>query len=100
VTRILEIECQFTDDYLTGHAMRVGLAGDQTSADTLERLLPTIRNDLEFEADQIRDAGFENYTRMRETAPEQHNIDAITQFLAITPDKASEITSSDYLFSD
>jgi len=100
VTRILEIECQFSDDYLTGHAMRVGLAGEQTSSDTLERLLPTIRNDMVFESDQIRDAGFENLTRFRETAPQQHNIDALTQFLAITPDKAVEITSIDYLFKD
>ncbi len=27
VTRLLEIECEFSDDYLIGHAQRVGLAG-------------------------------------------------------------------------
>lgn len=30
-TRLLEIDCNMTDDYLVGHARRVGLAGDQTS---------------------------------------------------------------------
>lgn len=100
VTRILEIECQFSDDYLTGHAMRVGLAGEQTSLETLERLLPTIRNDMVYEADQIRDAGFENHCRIREAASEQSNVDALAKFLAIPPDKATEIAAADYLFAD
>lgn len=100
VTRIMEIECQFTDDYLIGHAMRVGLAGDQTSTDTLERLLPTIRNDMIHESDAIRDASFENMTRMREVSDEDTNAQALSQFLAITQDKAKEIAGTDYLFSD
>ncbi len=100
VTRILEIECQFTDEYLIGHAMRVGLAGEQTSADTLERLLPTIRGDMVHESDRIRDAGFESHTRFRETAPEDINTDALSAFLAISGEKAQEIASTDYLFAD
>jgi len=100
VTRILEIECQFTDDYLTGHAMRVGLAGEQTSGDTLERLLPTIRGDMVHESDLIRDAHFENHSRMRETASQGENADAVTRFLAIPQDKAQEIANTDHLFAD
>ncbi|MFK7835153.1 MAG: DUF5928 domain-containing protein [Sulfitobacter sp.] len=100
VTRIMEIECHFSDDYLTGHAMRVGLAGDQTSSDTLDRLLPTIRNDMVFESDRIRDAAFEHLTRMREHADVEQNADALTEFLAIPKDKAQEIAQTDYLFSD
>ena len=80
--------------------MRVGLAGEQTSADTLERLLPTIRNDMIHESDGIRDAGFENHCRIREIASEQHNVDALTKFLAIPHDKATEIAATDYLFAD
>ncbi|MGJ8546273.1 MAG: DUF5928 domain-containing protein [Sulfitobacter sp.] len=100
VTRILEIECQFTDDYLTGHAMRVGLAGEHTSEDTLARLLPTIRNDMIFESDAIRDAHFENYNRMRESAESQDNAEALARFLTIGPEKALEIAQTDYLFAD
>ena len=55
VTRMLEIQCDFSEEYMIGHAMRVGLAGEQTSAETLERLLPTIRNDMNFESDALRD---------------------------------------------
>ncbi|MBD3664858.1 DUF5928 domain-containing protein [Sulfitobacter aestuariivivens] len=99
-TRMLEIECQFSDDYLTGHAMRVGLAGDQTSDDTLDRLLPTIRNDMVHESDAIRDADFHNMSRLRETATEDQNAEAIGSFLSISRDKATEITRTDHLFAD
>ncbi|MCB2135654.1 MAG: glycosyl transferase, partial [Rhodobacteraceae bacterium] len=73
VTRLLEIECQFTDDYLIGHAKRVGLAGEHTSAETLARLLPTIRYDLRYESDRIRDANFDYVYRIRETAGPDEN---------------------------
>lgn len=100
VTRILEIECQFTDDYLTGHAMRVGLAGDQTSSETLERLLPTIRGDMIHESDRIRDAAFEHHSRFRETGSEAENTDALSAFLALGQDKSREISQTDHLFAD
>ena len=100
VTRILEIECQFSDDYLAGHAMRVGLAGERTSEETLDRLLPTIRNDMTFESDRIHDAQFEHYTRMRENASTEENASVLAAFLQIPQDKALEIAKTHYLFSD
>ena len=99
-TRIMEIECQFSDDYLTGHAMRVGLAGEQTSDETLERLLPTIRNDMMHESDMIRDAQFDHLSLMQETADVEVNATALKEFLAIPRDKAREIAQSHYLFAD
>ena len=100
VTRVLEIECQFSDDYLVGHAKRVGLAGERTSVDTLERLLPTIRNDLTLESDRIRDAQFENYARVRETASAQENTEALAAFLRISPEQARPIAETHHLFTD
>ena len=43
ITRLLQVNCQFSDEYLVGHARRVGLAGERTGQQTLDRLLPTIR---------------------------------------------------------
>ncbi len=100
VTRILEIDCSFSNEYLIGHAMRVGLAGDQTSQETLARLLPTIRNDMLFESDAIRDAQFENHERIRETAASDDNAEALSKFLGITQEKAHEIAATEYLFAD
>jgi hypothetical protein len=67
-TRILEIDCEFTDEYLIGHGKRVGLAGEMTAKETLDRLLPTIRYDVRFESDRIRDANFPHHYRIRECA--------------------------------
>ena len=100
VIRMLEIECPFSDDYLIGHAMRVGLAGAQTSHETLERLLPTIRNDTIFESDRIRDAQFENHDQMRESAGEDDNARALSHFLSITSEKAHDIAKTNHLYSD
>ena len=100
VTKFLEIECDFTDEYLLGHARRVGLAGDQTPQDTLERLLPTIRYDIVFENERIRDAGFENLDRIRESAKVEENVPPLARFLDIPIDTAWEIASQDHLFTD
>ncbi|MBO9475575.1 glycosyl transferase [Shimia sp. R10_1] len=99
-TRMLEIQCDFSDQYLTGHAIRIGLAGEQTPAETLERLLPTIKRDIFNESDRIRDAGFENLSRMIEGSSEDSHTNAIKNFLHVTDETAQEIVRTDYLFSD
>jgi hypothetical protein len=99
-TRLLEIECQFTNEYLIGHAKRVGLAGEQTGAETLARLLPTIRYDLRYESDSIRDAGFDHLCRLRQTAGPDENAVPLAEFLSIPEATALEIAAMEHLFSD
>src|SRR6056297_796102 len=65
-TRLLEIQCHMTDDYLIGHAKRVGLVGADASDETIERLLPTIWHDVDYESECIRDAGFVGHFRLSE----------------------------------
>ncbi|MFD1340989.1 DUF5928 domain-containing protein [Litorisediminicola beolgyonensis] len=100
VTRILEIECQFSDDYLIGHAMRVGLAGERTPKETLNRLLPTIRGDMTHESDRIRDADFDNYLRIREVNTPDENAVAVERFLGLQREQALDIARTHYLFAD
>ena len=100
VTRLLEIQCRFTDDYLAGHAKRVGLAGDMTPPDVLGRLLPTIRSDITHESDMIREAGFPNMHRIRDGAPLEENTASLARFLSLSDDKAREIAATHYLFVD
>ena len=99
-TKMLEIECDFSDEYLKGHARRVGLAGEQTSPATLNRLLPTIRNDMTHETDQIRDAGFPHHYRIRETADHGENAETLAAFLDLPPDRAMDIAGAHHLFAD
>uniref|UniRef100_UPI002626AA3E DUF5928 domain-containing protein n=1 Tax=Marivita sp. TaxID=2003365 RepID=UPI002626AA3E len=48
--RILEVQCAFTDDYLIGHANRVGLAHEGTPDGVVDHLLPTLRHEFDYEA--------------------------------------------------
>ncbi len=100
VTRVLEVQCHFSDEYLTGHAMRIGLAGEKTPPDTLERILPTIRKDIVHESDRIRDAEFENHRRIREVDEMDEYIDPLISFLSIGPEAAQRIAQTEHLFAD
>ncbi len=99
-TRVLEIDCSFSDEYLAGHAKRTGLAGDHTTDEQLERLVPTLRNDLHHELDRIRDKEYENYERISEEASPEENAEALARFLEVDGDTALEIMQIHYLFSD
>ncbi|SHH52144.1 DUF5928 domain-containing protein [Marivita hallyeonensis] len=99
-TRLLEVQCNFSDDYLIGHATRVGLAGDRTPVETLMRLLPTIRNDIVHESDRIRDAEFENYLCIHEENSAEVNAKALATFLSASREQALEIARTDHLFAD
>jgi hypothetical protein len=100
VTRMLQVESEFSDEYLLGHARRVGLAGERTPQETLDRLLPTIRGDVGFESDQIRDSGFPELHRIRENASVEENIGPISRFLSIPEERAREIAAAEWLFAD
>jgi Family of unknown function (DUF5928) len=99
-TRLLEVECEFTDDYLMGHARRVGLAGDQAPKQTVDKLLPTIRYDVRFESDKIRDAGFTKFRRIRQSGSVDENTHALAEFLGVPVEKAREIAGTAQLFVD
>lgn len=99
-TRLLELECEFSDEYLIGHAKRVGLAGELTTGETMQQLLPTIRYDVVYESDRIRDAGFNNHLRVRELASPDENARPIAEFLGVSEDVARGIAQTPYLFAD
>ena len=98
--RLLEIQCDFTDEYLIGHARRVGLAGDRSPPEVIDRLLPTIRYDVRFESDRLRDANFAGFLRIRQAATVDENAGPLADFLDISAEKAREIAATEYLFVD
>ncbi|MBC7131501.1 MAG: glycosyl transferase [Roseovarius sp.] len=98
--RLLEIQCSFADAYLVGHAQRVGLAGAQTSPETLASLLPTLRGDILHESDRIREAGFAGHLILRENDGLAEHADILARFLDIPAEKAQEIAQLDHLFAD
>jgi hypothetical protein len=98
--RLLEIDCRFSDDYLIGHARRVGLAAAATPEAAMARLLPTIRYDVRFESDRLRDLNLAGHHRIRETDSAEDNARSLAEFLGVPLDQAREIAATDYLFVD
>lgn len=98
--RLLEIICEYSDDFLLGHATRVGLVSDQSPADTVDRLLPTIRYDVTYESNRLRDAGFAHHYRIRESADAEENAVPLAAFLGIDLALAREIAATPHLFMD
>ncbi|MCA0930795.1 DUF5928 domain-containing protein [Ruegeria profundi] len=99
-THVLEIECEYSDDYLIGHARRVGLAGENSPTETVARLVPALRNALAHESELIRAAGFSGYSLMRETNTKAENGAAIAEFLGVSNEQANSVLRLDYLFAD
>lgn len=100
ITRLLEVQCVFSDKDLIGHARRVGLAGEQTPPNAIERLLPTLRGQMTQESDNIQDAEFAHHYIMREQASSDANGAAIAGFLSISHEQALSIARTDQLFAD
>ena len=99
-TRILEVECTLDDDYLIGHAKRTGLAGDHSSSETLAQLLPTIRQEIYYESDALRDQNFPHYYRISEQATDEENAVPISAFLDVPAEKSRAIAATDKLFAE
>ena len=78
----------------------MGLAGEQTSVETLNRLLPTIRADVYYESDQIKDADFPNFYRIRESDAPENNASTLAEFLDIAPAQALDLAANEHLFAD
>lgn len=99
-TKLLEIDCHYSDEYLRGHAKRVGLAGEHTSEDAFQTLVPTIRNNFYRESEIMRDQNFPEFHRIRERATAEDNTAPLADFLGVETAKAREIAETDYLFVD
>ncbi|MGI1662414.1 DUF5928 domain-containing protein [Palleronia sp. KMU-117] len=99
-TRTLAIECDLSDHYLIGHALRIGLVSQDTPPATVRQLLPTLRNTVHAEVDAIRDCGLAGVFRIRERASPEENARAIEGFLGIPAESALRIASHPTLFAD
>ena len=99
-TRVLEINCDFDDQYILGHARRIGLISDQTAVETLVKLLPSIRNDLKKESEVIGDLRLEFFYRIDEKGAVYRNASELSQFADITIEQAQEIVTLDWIYSD
>ncbi len=100
VTRILSLDCALDDDYLVGHAQRLGLLGQTVTAAARDRILPTLRADVAHEARSIRTAGFAHLSQIAEADDAEARAAALGAFLGLTGDALHRIADLPYLFED
>lgn len=99
-TRVLLIDTEFDDPYLRGHIGRVGLAGQHSSVEMVERLLPMVRANLQNEVDRLRDMGLANLHEISFARDTAANAEALARFLDVAPDLAHSLASTPGLFDD
>lgn len=98
--RILELQCNFDDQYLVGHAHRVGLATDDTPSEVLQRMLPTLRHEFLDEQMEIREAEFKQHWRLKEGKSPEENGAVLADFFGIDQDVGRELAQTQHLFAD
>ena len=99
-TRLLLIDSEFSSDYVRGHIGRVGLAGAQSAPDVVDRLVPTVRADLEHEAERLRDMDYTGFHSIAPWRNPEENAAQLARFLDVAPETALELARTEYLFSD
>lgn len=98
--RVLDVECSFSDDYLAGHAQRVGLVGAEVPETVMQGLLPTLRHDLAYERTRLRDAVASDYHRISETRSTEENADQLAEFLETDIGSAARIAETETLYGN
>jgi len=99
-TRILELQCVFDDQYLVGHARRVGLATEESPVEVVSRLLPTLRHEFTDESVRIREAEFPRHWRIRQDRNSAENASVLADFFGVPPETGRILAETPYLFDD
>ena len=98
--RILEVDVDFDDAYVLGHAKRVVLVAENTPVGTLVGLLPSVKNDLRYELEALRDSDFANYFRLVQGNSVTRNGEALASFANMSTESAQSIASKTWMFND
>lgn len=97
--RVLDIDCTVSDDYLAGHAARVGL-WDPDQPGGLADVLPTLRADVTRERRDLRRMAGDRLRTISETKPPGQNARALARCLDIETDCAARVIGGTELFAD
>ena len=92
--RILDVECIFSDDYLLGHAQRIGLADHRATVENTGALIATLRNNIRVDHIELQEMGLPLLFEISESAPTDTNAVALAGFLKIPQHRAEDIAKN------
>jgi hypothetical protein len=100
LTRLLDIDCELDDAFLSGHAERMGLVGENASPEMRQTVLAAVRSQVRAEREALRGSGFSPMIRLRQSEGVPERIESLATFFGISEKRASEVFDTDALFAD
>ncbi len=88
--RVLDVDCLFDDDYLVGHAQRIGLSDGATD----ETLLLALRNEIRSDREALKEMALPELYTIREQNDPDINALALAGYLKIPQHRAEKIAAS------
>lgn len=92
--RVLDVQCSFDDDYLTGHAQRIGLADSNISAEMSGSLTSALHNNIRADQDSLQEMGLPALYMINETASDEMNGVALASFMKISTPRAEKLVQT------
>lgn len=90
---VLQVDCAFDDNWLIGHADRVGLEGSRLGEKARRELVTALRQGLSAEIASVRRLNLPGLFRITEGGDPDHIAEELAAFSGIAPGKAREIAS-------
>lgn len=98
--RVLEIDCDISDDWLSGHAERVGLGSPADQGDLRESVMRALRQNIDDEQTTIRDFKLTHHYRIAQSMEPGRMARPIADAFAISVDAGAKLARTQHLFED
>ena len=92
--RVLDVQCNFDDTYLAGHAQRIGLADSNISKEMRGSLTAALHNNIRADQDSLQEMGLPALYMINETASDEANGVALASFMNISTPRAESVAQS------
>lgn len=98
--RVLELVCSLSDDWLSGHAERIGLGTVEDQGDLHENLMTTLRQDIFDEQSGIRDLNLPVHVRVSDDFEVAKLARPLAEAFDVSIDGGAALARTPHLFED
>ncbi len=89
--RILDVICNFDDEYLLGHAQRIGLADHRATIESATSLIATLRQNIRVDREELQEMNLSGLFEINENQNLDINSVSLAGFLKIQQNRAEDI---------
>lgn len=92
--RVLDVKCNFDDEYLIGHAERIGLADNNINRELSASLTSALHNNIQSDQDHLLEMALPALYSISENASDEENSVALAYFMNIPTQRAEKVAQS------